>query len=100
MGRMSRLSTCLLMVLCVSLPASPFYSPLSDESIREAYFLGQRHDGSFPLILSKYVRNLPLPKSSPHISSVTFLTAFHPACGVLRRVHRQLQRAEGLARPS
>ena len=76
MSRMTRLSTCLLMVLCVSLPASPFYSPLSDESIREAYFLGQRHDGSFPLILTKYVRNLPLPKSGPHISSVTFLTPF------------------------
>jgi len=58
--------TCLLMVLCVSLPASPFDSPLSDEAVREAYFLFCHS-----------------------------LDAFHPACGALRRVHRQLQRPEG-----
>ena len=65
--------TCLLMVLCVSLPASPFDSPLSDEAVREAYFLGQRHDASF---LTKYIRFLPPPKTGPHISSITFLTPF------------------------
>ena len=68
--------TCLLMVLCVSLPAYPFDSPLSDEAVREAYFLGQRHDGTFPLILSKYIKTLPPPKSGPYISSVTLLTPF------------------------
>lgn len=50
-----------------------FNSPLSDEAIREAYFLGQRHDGSF---LEPYVKFLPLPKTGPHIASVTFLTPF------------------------
>ena len=70
------LITCLLMVLCVALPASPFGTPLSDESIRDAYFLGQRHDGTFPSILSKYIKSLPRPKSGPYISSVTFLTPF------------------------
>src|SRR6266571_3712589 len=34
--------TCLLMVLCVSLPAYPFDSPLSDEAVREAYYLGHQ----------------------------------------------------------
>jgi hypothetical protein len=48
-------------------------SPLSDEAVREAYFLGQRHDASF---LSKYIKFLPPPKTGPHISSVTFLTPF------------------------
>src|SRR5216683_5766274 len=76
MRHIARPITCLLLVLCVSLPAYPFYTPLSDEAIREAYFLGQRHDGTFPAILGKYVRNLPLPKSGPYISSVTFLTPF------------------------
>src|SRR5260370_25428540 len=76
MGPVSPPLTCLLMVLCVSLPASPLNTPLSDQTIREAYFLGQRHDGTFPSILGKYIKNLPPPKSGPYISSVTFLTPF------------------------
>src|SRR5260221_14713159 len=70
------LCACRFVVLCVSLPASPFYTPLSDQAIREAYFLGQRHDGTYPSILGKYIKNLPPPKSGPYISSVTFLTPF------------------------
>ncbi len=50
-----------------------FDSPLSDQAVREAYFLGQRHDASF---LSKYIKSLPTPRTGPHISSVTFLTPF------------------------
>jgi len=65
-----------LVAICVTLPASAFDVPLSDEAVREAYFLGQRHDGTFPSILGKYMRNLPPPKSGPYISSVTFLTPF------------------------
>jgi hypothetical protein len=76
MRHVARLITCFLLVLCVSLPASPFYTPLSDQAIREAYFLGQRHDGTYPSILGKYIKNLPPPKSGPYISSVTFLTPF------------------------
>ena len=63
MRHVARLITCFLLVLCVSLPASPFYTPLSDQAIREAYFLGQRHDGTYPSILGKYIKNLPPPKS-------------------------------------
>src|SRR5216684_3613278 len=53
--------------------AFAFDTPLSDEAIREAYFLGQRHDAS---LLGNYIKFLPPPKSGPHISSVTFLTPF------------------------
>lgn len=53
-----------------------FTSPLSDEAIREAYFLGQRHDGSFARILDKYSKHLPPPKSGAYIAFVTFLTPF------------------------
>jgi hypothetical protein len=67
-------------VLLAAFLASPaslaFQSPLSDESIREAYFLGQRHDGTFPRLLGKYSRQLPPPKSGPHIASIAFLTPF------------------------
>jgi len=76
MRRVFRILGSFLMALCVSLPASPFDTPLSDEGVRETYFLGQRHDGTFPSILGKYIKNLPPPKSGPYISSVTFLTPF------------------------
>src|SRR5260370_13890084 len=76
MRNIALLIACLFWVFCVSLPASPFYTPLSDQAIREAYFLGQRHDGTYPSILGKYIKNLPSPKSGPYISSVTFLTPF------------------------
>src|ERR1700704_1646433 len=63
----------LMASLIVTFPCLGFQSPLSDQSVREAYFLGERHDLSF---LSKYTKFLPLPKAGPHIASVTFLTPF------------------------
>ncbi len=65
-----------LAALLLSPASFAFNSPLSDEAIREAYFLGQRHDGSFARLLDKYSKRLPPPKSGPHISSITFLTPF------------------------
>jgi len=66
-----------LSILAAALLLAPatfaFDSPLSDQAVREAYFLGQRHDASY---LSKYIKFLPPPKTGPHISSVTFLTPF------------------------
>ena len=74
---MNPLNRSLLSIGMAALLVSPasfaFQSPLSDESIREAYFLGQRHDASF---LTDYIKFLPPPKTGPHISSVTFLTPF------------------------
>jgi hypothetical protein len=63
----------LMASLIVTFPCLGFQSPLSDQSVREAYFLGERHDLSF---LGKYTKFLPLPKAGPHIASVTFLTPF------------------------
>jgi hypothetical protein len=73
MRRVFRVFGCLLLALSVSLPALPFDTPLSDQAVREAYFLGQRHDASF---LTNYIKFLPPPKTGPHISSITFLTPF------------------------
>jgi hypothetical protein len=53
-----------------------FDSPLSDQAVREAYFLGQRHDDSLPRFLDKYTRYLPPPKTGPYIASMTFFTPF------------------------
>src|SRR5712692_10551787 len=53
-----------------------FDTPLSDTAVREAYFLGQRHDESFARFLDKYTKRLPAPKTGPYVSSVTFFTPF------------------------
>jgi hypothetical protein len=71
----STLSILTVAVLLVQ-PVSAFQSPLSQESVREAYFLGQRHDGSFERLLEKCSRHLPPPKTGPYISSVAFFTPF------------------------
>ena len=53
-----------------------FNTPLSDQAVREAYFLGQRRDESMYAFLNKYTKLLPPPKTGPHIASVTFFTPF------------------------
>ena len=76
-SRRSRLFAPFAAVLVlVAQPVLAFQSPLSDESIREAYFLGQRHDGSLERLLEKSTQHLPPPKSGPYISSITVLTPF------------------------
>src|SRR6202030_1256325 len=57
-------------------PIFAFQSPLSDESVREAYFLGQRHDGSFEELVEKSTRRFPAPKAGPYVASVMFVTPF------------------------
>jgi hypothetical protein len=57
-------------------PSFAFDTPLSDQAVREAYFLGQRHDGSMADLLNKYTKFLPAPKTGPDIASVTVFTPF------------------------
>jgi hypothetical protein len=57
-------------------PIQAFNFPLSDEAIREAYFLGQRRDDSMAQFLAKYNKTLPAPDSGPQIASIEFLTPF------------------------
>src|SRR5258708_15545939 len=67
-------------LLAAALLLSPssfaFDTLLSDQAVREAYFLGQRRDESLARFLDQYTRVLPPPKASPHISAVTFFTPF------------------------
>ncbi len=62
--------------LLLPAPCSAFNTPLSEEAVREAYFLGQRHDGSYPRLLEMYTKFLPPPKTGPYISSIAFYTPF------------------------
>jgi hypothetical protein len=73
-------SRSLASVLAAHLLMSPsvfaFDTPLSDQAVREAYFLGQRHDGSLAAFLGKYFKELPPPQTGPYISSIAFFTPF------------------------
>jgi len=61
----------LLVPLCFA-----FQSPLSDEAIRDAYFLGQRNDESTADLFASYLKTLPPPKSGPYISEVELYTPY------------------------
>jgi hypothetical protein len=71
-----RTAPALVSILFLSPPSSAFDTPLSDTAVREAYFLGQRHDDSLPKLLDKYVLHLQPPKSGPYVESVSFFTPY------------------------
>ena len=56
--------------------SSAFQSPLSDEDIRDAYFLGQRNNEVTANLFGSYLRILPPPKSGPYISEVEVYTPY------------------------
>lgn len=66
----------LMGALLLSTSAVAYDTPLSEQAVREAYFLGQRRDESMYGFLNKYTKLLPPPKTGPHIASVTFFTPF------------------------
>lgn len=66
----------LLSGLLISPASQAFSSPLTDEAIREAYFLGQRRDESTARFLAKYKQALAAPEIGPYIASVELLTPF------------------------
>jgi hypothetical protein len=57
-------------------PSLAFQSPLSDEAIRDAYFLGQRNDEATANLFLSYLKILPPPKSGPYVSEVEFYTPY------------------------
>jgi hypothetical protein len=67
-------------------------TPLSEEAVRDAYFLGQHHDQTLNLFLAKYIKVLPMPKSGPNISSISFLTPFALFAPGIEQAHHELQR--------
>ena len=63
-------------ILLVDQPLLAFQTPLSDTAVREAYFLGQRHDQSVSDFFAKYAKTLPAPPYGPYISTIRFLTPY------------------------
>lgn len=49
--------------------------PLTDESVREAYFLGQDADRAASF-LSQYVQSLPVPNSGPDVAEIALQTPY------------------------
>jgi hypothetical protein len=71
--------SCLSILTAALLAAAPtlaFQSPLSDESIREAYFLGQRNDQTMYAFFTQYLRGFERPQSGPFVSEVEVYTPF------------------------
>ena len=67
-------------VLAAALLLTPssvaFGATLSDEAVREAYFLGQRSDEKTARCLEEYRRRLPMPQSGLYVSEVELFTPF------------------------
>lgn len=81
-----RISSALLLSLYLaSPPVSAFETSLSDEAVREAYFLGQRRDEKTALFFETYRRYLPVPNSGPHVYMVEVFTPFAEAVDVSRK---------------
>lgn len=57
-------------------PSFAYEVPLSEPSVRAAYFLGQRRDEKTALFLKDYTKFLPFPKRGPHVSQITIFTPY------------------------
>jgi hypothetical protein len=75
-SRLRPICSIVISALLIAPLSFAFDASLSDEAVREAYFLGQRHDQSLAALLDKYVKHLGAPKTGPYISSVAFFTPF------------------------
>jgi hypothetical protein len=86
MCHLPRIFLALYFSLCLSvLSVSAFDTPLSDEAVREAYFLGQRNDATSSLFFETYRHYLPAPKLGPHVFMAELLTPFAQTVEVSRR---------------
>ena len=54
-------------------------APLSDEAVREAYFLGQHRDDRTAQFLETYRSHFPVPKSGPHVFAIELFTPYAQA---------------------
>lgn len=71
------------LLLCQPLLA--FDTPLSQEAVREAYFLGQHNDQSTLSFFNPYFRVLPRPNRGPYIAEVEVYTPYTQIIEASRR---------------
>jgi hypothetical protein len=65
-----------LATLLAAAPLFAYESPLSDRTVREAYFLGQHHDDSTQSALKPYLHTLRPPQKGPYIEDIQLLTPY------------------------
>ncbi len=73
------LRSCSSIAVAATLLASScfaFDTPLSQEAVRDAYFLGQHNDQSTLSFFSQYVKTLPAPDKGAYISEVEIYTPY------------------------
>jgi hypothetical protein len=63
----------LLLLALTAIQSAAYDHPLGSSAIREAYFMG---GGSFAEFLRTYTKNLPAPKTGPHVAQVEVRTPF------------------------
>lgn len=71
-----RILTASLALPLISVACPAYETPLSDVTVREAYFLGQHHDASTQSALKPYIHTLASPAQGPYISEVRVFTPY------------------------
>lgn len=66
----------IVLLACIAFPACAYNLVLNTESIREAYFLGQRRDDVTGKFLAQYVQTFPMPHEGPHIARIQIRTPY------------------------
>ena len=61
------------------------FGHLSDQAVREAYFLGQRNDEKTAQFLESYLRRLPMPQSGLYVSEIELFTPYAEAVDLSRQ---------------
>lgn len=83
--RTRRVASVLTAAVLLTPSALAFELPLSSEAVREAYFLGQRHDEKTAKFLETYRQHLPTPKCGPHVAVVELFTPYAEAVELSRQ---------------
>ncbi len=76
MPQLRKIALILLLPFLLLPECLAFELPLTDHSIREAYFLGQHHDASTESALKPYLHKLSPPEKGPYISDIRILTPY------------------------
>jgi hypothetical protein len=63
----------LFLAMLLAAQGGAYDHPLGSHAIREAYFMGS---GNYAEFLSAYTKNLPAPKTGPHVAQVEVRTPF------------------------
>lgn len=74
--RGSALVFALVPILAIALPALAYQYPLSSTDIRNAYMLGTRKDSVTSDFFASYRRDLPAPRTGPHVSYIAIATPY------------------------